>query len=154
MVQVSAYKHAAGTYTTSLRAVGPSGFYGPSFPLSVKVVNASFTYEYVGKTGTVTVPSTGVAYAWFDIKNTSNFVWPVGGSLRSTVLAGTSPSQASSWYSASRPGPLSSNLTSPGLTYVRSGDGRSPRTTSERFGISYDGWRGSPFTVTLAYRIV
>jgi hypothetical protein len=113
----------------------------------------------------VTVPSTGVAYAWFDIKNTSNFVWPVGGALRSTVLAGTSPSQASSWFSPSRPGSLSFNLTSPGLTYVRAGEvarfrvllagnGRTPRTTSERFGMSYDGWRSSPFTVTLAYRVV
>jgi SpoIID/LytB domain protein len=165
MVKVSAYKHAAGTYATTLRAVGPSGFYGPSFPVSVKVANAAFTYEYVGKTGTVTVPSTGLAYAWFDIRNTSNFVWPVGGSLRSTVLAATSPSQATSWYSPSRPGPLSFNLTTPGLTYVRAGEvarfrvllagnGRTPRTTSERFGMSYDGWRSSPLMVTLPYRIV
>jgi SpoIID/LytB domain protein len=165
VVKVSAYKKAAGTYSTSLRAVGPSGFYGPGLPVSVKVVSASFTYSYVGKSGTVSVPSTGSAYAWFEVRNTSNFIWPVGGSLRSTVLAGTSPSRASSWYSASRPGSLSSNVTTPGLTYVRrgevarfrvllAGNGRTPRTTSERFGMSYDGWRSSPLAVTLSYRVV
>ncbi len=164
-VPVSAYGRSAGTYKTTLRAVGPSGFYGPSFALTVKVVNASFTYSYVAKSATVSVPSKGTAWTWVDVKNTSNFVWPVGGALRSTVVSGSSPSRASSWYSASRPGSLSSNLTHPGLTYVRAGEvarfrillagnGRAPQSRTESFGMSYDGWRSSPFSVSLSYRVV
>jgi hypothetical protein len=164
-VQVSAYRNAPGTYTTSLRAVGPDGFYGPSFPLSVKVVNASFTYEYVAKSPSVDVPSSGSAWTWVDIRNTSNFVWPVGGVLRSTVRAGSSPSYASSWFSASRPGSLSGNMTSPGLSYVRAGEvarfrillagnGRPLQSRTEAFGMSYDGWRSSPLSVSLSYRVV
>jgi hypothetical protein len=165
LVQVSAYKHSAATYSTSLRLVGPSGFYGPSLPLSVKVVAASFTYQYVAKSGTVSVPSGGSAWTWVDVKNTSNFVWPVGGVLRSTVRSGSSPSRASSWYSASRPGPLSYNRTHPGLSYVRAGEvarfrillagnHRAAQSRTEYFGMSYDGWRSSPFSVGLSYRIV
>ncbi|HUR14786.1 MAG TPA: hypothetical protein VM097_09885 [Mycobacteriales bacterium] len=165
VIKVGAFKHSPATYATSLRLVGPGGFYGPSLPLSVKVVAASFTYQYVARSGTVSVPRNGAAWTWVDIKNTSNFVWPVGGSMRSTVLASSSPSRSPSWYTALRPGPLSYNRTHPGLSYVRAGEvarfrillagnGRAVQSRSESFGMSYDGWRASTFSVSLAYRIV
>jgi len=164
-VPVTAYGRSNGTYSTSLRAVGPSGSYGPTMPVTVKVVSASFTWTGLKAGPTVDVPSNGTRWTYFDVTNTSNFVWKVGSTLRSTVPSGSSPSRAASWYSATRPGSLTQNLTSPGLTWVRpretarfrvllAGNGRSPRSTSEVFGMSWDGWRGTSLRVTLTYRVV
>jgi hypothetical protein len=165
LVPVSAFGKAVGTYSTTLRAVGPTGFYGPSLPISVSVVAASFTWDSVKAGPSVDVPSRGTRWTYFDIRNTSNFDWRVGGSLRSSVPSGSSPSRATSWYSATRPGSLTQNLSHPGSTVLRpgevgrfrillAGNGRSPRTTSEVFGMSWDGWRSTSLKVTLAYRVV
>ena len=67
--------------------------------------------------------------------------------------------------SASRPGPLTASVTRPGATVVRpgevgrivvvlAGNGRTPRTTSEVFGLSWDGWRPTSLSAVLAYRVV
>jgi SpoIID/LytB domain protein len=164
-VPLSASGKAPGTYTMTLRAHGPSGYYGPSFGVTVKVVAAVFSYSLAAVHTSVDVPSRGTHWTAFYVKNTGNVAWPVGRELRSTVIAGSSPSRASSWYSASRPGSLTANNTVPGATLVRpgqiakfvillAGNGRTPRTTSELFGMSWDGWRGTSLKVTLAYRVV
>jgi hypothetical protein len=128
-------------------------------------VAAVFSAELTLVRASVDVPSNGYAGTYYYVKNTGNVVWPVGGMLRSTVLAGSSPSRYSTWISASRPGSLTSNATVAGSTFVRpgetarfaivlAGNGRAPGARSERFGMSWDGWRSNPLSVTVNYRVV
>ena len=166
VVPLTGVSTAAGTETLKLRAVNASGAgYGPTVTVSVRVVAASFAYtlEYVRPR--VDVPSDGVASSYFKVRNDSNFSWLVGGALRSRVLASSSPSQADTWYSALRPGSLTRNLSEPGSALVRpgqtalfvvrlAGNGRTPRSTSEAFGMTWDGWRSTPLKAVLAYRVV
>jgi hypothetical protein len=133
--------------------------------VKVNVVAADFSAQLYFVRPQVDVPSTGRVATYYYVKNTGNVNWPVGGALRSSVRAGSSPSHDTSWYSASRPASLTSNRTVPGATYVApgqlalfvvmlAGNGRAPGTHSELFGISWDGWRSNPLSVTVAYRIV
>ena len=154
-----------GTTSMVLRAVGPTGGYGPSFTLSTKVFAASVAGQLVATSPSVRVPSAGSAVTWFDVRNVGNSAWPVGAALHSLVLAtGGSPSRAGSWLSATRPASLSSNVSSPGSQLVQpgqtarfrivlAGNGRTPRQTSETFGIIWDGFRRIPLSVALAYAV-
>jgi len=166
VVPLTGVSTAPGTETLKLRAVNAGGYgYGPTMTVSVRVVAATFAYTLEHVRPSVDVPSGGVASSYFKVRNDSNFAWSVGGALRSTVLASSSPSQADSWFSATRPGSLTSNVTKPGSTLVRpgetalfvvrlAGNGRSPRSTSEAFGMTWDGWRATGLKAVLAYRVV
>jgi len=164
-VPVSAWARSTGTYTTTLRALGPDGFYGPSLPVTVKVVNARFSWSDVRPYRSVDVPSDGARYTFFDVKNTSNFAWVIGGALRSTDPSGRSPSRASTWLNQWRPGPATVNVTRPGQRAVRpgevarfhvllAGNDRPPLTASEALGMSWDGFGSTSLKVTLPYRVV
>jgi hypothetical protein len=133
--------------------------------VSTKVVEASFTASVFAVSKTVSVPRNGTVTASIWVKNTGNVVWPVGGSLRSRILASSSPSYTSTWISRYRPGTLTASYSHPGATTVRpgevarfdivlAGNGRELQSTSERFGISWDGWKVASLAATLAYRVV
>jgi SpoIID/LytB domain protein len=155
-----------GSYAFTVRPATSAGSaYGPTVTVQATVVAADFSAELTVVRASVDVPSSGYAGTYYYVKNTGNVVWPVGGPLRSTVVSGSSPSRYKTWISASRPGPLTSNATVPGSTFVRPGEtarfaivlggnGRTPGARSERFGMSWDGWRSHPLSVTVAYRIV
>ncbi|MDP9181969.1 MAG: SpoIID/LytB domain-containing protein [Actinomycetota bacterium] len=155
-----------GDYSFTVRPATPAGAgYGPSLTDKARVVAAVFSAQLQSVRSSVDVPSNGHAATYYYVKNTGNVVWSVGGALRSTVLAGSSPSHYTSWYSASRPGPLTSNLTVPGSIFVRpgevgrfsivlAGNGRAAQSRTELFGMSWDGWRSNPLSVTVAYRVV
>lgn len=164
-VPLSAFGHAAGSYSMTLRPVSPSGFYGPSLTVSTKVVDAVFTASVFAVSKNVLVPHAGTVTASIWVKNTGNTVWPVGGALRSRILTASSPSYTSTWYSRYRPGSLTASYSHPGATTVRpgeiarfdivlAGNGRAPQSTSERFGISWDGWKVASLAATLPYRVV
>ena len=164
-VPVSGLHAIPGTVHVSLRATSGGHAYGPAMAVTVTVVAARFTAAVVTVHPMVSVPSRGTTTTSYDVKNTGNVVWVVRGTLRSTVRAGSSPSRASSWLSASRPGPLTASVTRPGATVVRpgevgrfvvvlAGNGRAPRTTSEAFGMSWDGWRSTSLSAVLPYRVV
>jgi SpoIID/LytB domain protein len=166
LIPISGVKASPGDYSFTLRAATPGGVvYGPTLTVKAKVLAASFTSQLVRVGPRVDVPRNGHVTTYFDVKNTGNVAWPVGGYLRSRVLAATSPSQYTSWISARRPGPLTSNLTVHGATLVRpgqvarfvivlAGNGRATGSRSEGFGMTWDGWRGSGLSVTVAYRVV
>ena len=165
VVKVSGVKAAPGSYSFTVRPETPSGaVYGPSSTVTAKVLAATFTGQLVRTRSSVDVPSHGTNRTFFDVKNTGNAVWPVGGALRSWIPAGTSPAHDPSWLSASRPAALSENVSHPGATSVRpgeiarfwvvlAGNGRVPQTTSQTLGMIWDGWRTNPFRVTVTYRI-
>ena len=158
-VPVSAYRVAPGT--RSLR-LSPQGA-GPATTTSISVTAARFTGTLVAVHGAVQVPSTGTATSWFDVRNTGSTAWPVGGAVRSTVLTGSSPSRGPRWTASTRPG-TATNLTSPGartvapgqvarFVVVLAGNGRSPRTTSEPFGVIWEGWARLGLRAVLAYSV-
>ncbi|MBW8801195.1 MAG: hypothetical protein JF597_48895, partial [Streptomyces sp.] len=167
-IPLSGYRHTPGTYPLALQLFGPDGkAYGPRQSLSVSVTAASFTGSLVGTSSGVRVPRNGTASAWFDVKNTGNIAWPVGGPIRSAVVASSgSPSHASSWINAMRPGALTSNRSRPGATTVRpgetarfvvvlAGNGRAPQTTSELFQAGWETWSLLPGSrARLAYSVV
>lgn len=166
VVPLTGVSTAPGTQTLSLRAVNASGAgYGPTMKVAVTVVAARFTWELEYVRPSVSVPSGGVASSYFRVRNTGNMAWPVGGALRSSLPAASSPSQASTWYSATRPGSLTSNVTTPGAGLVRpgevalfvvrlAGNGRAPQSARETFGMAWDGWKGTTLKALLAYRVV
>jgi hypothetical protein len=155
-----------GSYSFTVRAATPAGAgYGPVLTVKATVVAAVFTAELQSVRASVDVPSNGHAGSYYYVKNTGNVAWPVGGMLRSKVPAGSSPSRYTSWISASRPGTLTANGTAPGSAFVRpgevarfsivlAGNGRAAGARTEKFGMSWDGWRSNPLSVTLAYRVV
>jgi SpoIID/LytB domain protein len=165
-IQLYGGKASPGSYSFTVRPSTPGGtVYGPTFTVKAKVVAANFSSALVRVRPSVDVPRYGHAATYYYVKNTGNVSWPVGGAVRSTVLAGTSPSRYSSWVSASRPGSLTSNLTVPGSTLVRpgqvarfvivlAGNGRVRQSRTESFGMSWDGWRSNPLSVKVAYRVV
>jgi hypothetical protein len=164
-VHLSAYGHAAGTYSMTLRPVGTDGLYGPSMTVTTKVVQASLTASLYAVTSNVSVPSNGYAKVTIYAKNTGNVIWPVGGLLRTRILTSSSPSYHSSWINSYRPGTLTSNFSRAGSTVVRpgevgrftfvlAGNGRAPQSASERFGLRWDGWLTPSFAATVTYRIV
>src|SRR5262249_42876757 len=105
VIKVSGVGAAPGDYSFTVRPETPSGtVYGPTSTVTAKVVAATFTAQLYRTRASVDVPSNGQARTFFDVKNTGNAVWPVGGALRSLVPAGSSPAYDSSWLSQSRPG--------------------------------------------------
>jgi hypothetical protein len=165
-VPLSAYKKATGKTTLSLQARGPSGSYGPVMRTTVTVVAGVFSGSVVSVHGAVTVPRTGTATTWFDVKNTGNEDWSVGGAVRSeTLTSGGSPSHASTWITASRPGAVTLNVTSPGARVVHpgqvarfaivlAGNNRTAGARSERFGVVWEMWaRLAGVTPTLSYTV-
>jgi SpoIID/LytB domain protein len=166
VIGLSGLKASPGSYAFTVRAATPAGAaYGPTYTVKATVVAATFSASLYYVRPSVDVPSTGHAATYFYVKNTGNVAWPVGGALRSTVRAGSSPSRYKYWFSASRPGSLTSNRTVAGARYVNpgqialfvvvlAGNGRAPGRHSELFGMSWDGWRSNPLSVTVAYRIV
>ena len=164
-IPVSGLHARPGTLSLTLRATYGGHLYGPAVTSKVTVVAARFTGSVVARHAVVQVPRRGTAATSYDVRNTGNVAWVVRGSLRSTVRAGSSPSRAISWFSASRPGSLSTSVTHPGSRVVRpgevgrfvvllAGNGRSPRTASEAFGMTWDGWRGTTLSALLSYRVV
>ncbi|MGB8649089.1 MAG: SpoIID/LytB domain-containing protein [Mycobacteriales bacterium] len=167
-VPISAYRKSAGSYTLKLRPLAPNGVaYGPQVSTTVTVVTADFSGSLYRTSGTVQVPHAGGAFVYFDVKNTGNVAWPVHGPLRSEALyPGGSPSRASSWISASRPGTLTNNLSNsrspnvlPGqvarFAFVVAGNGRTPGTRSETFDAVWETWaRIAGVKATLSYTIV
>ena len=168
MVPLSAVRKAAGDYRFSLQPVGPGGAgYGPLLSYRVIVSAATFTGSVVAVSPRIRVPRSGTATAWFDVKNTGNTAWAVGSAVRSEALtAGGSPSRASSWLSATRPGPLGANLARPGATSVNpgevgrflvvlAGNNRAPGGRSEAFGVLWESWtRVAGLRATLPYAVV
>ncbi len=166
-VPLSAAQKAAGTYSITLQPQGPNGRYGPASTFSVQVTNAVFTGTLVRVAPVASVPSKGTGLTWFDLKNTGNIAWPLNAAVRSAVLTrGGSPSVTSSWLTADRPSALRSNLSRPGATVVAPGEigrfafalggnGRTPRTGSERFGVVWQGWLTLPgIAAPLPYRVI
>ena len=167
-IPLSAAKKTPGSYGISFRLASPTGVtYGPSAATSIAVAAGTFTGTLVGQSAAVKVPRNGTATTWFDVKNTSNTTWGLGSSVRSeSLVSGGSPSKASTWVTAGRPSAITANRTRAGATDVRpgevarfsfalAGNGRTPRTTSEPFGVVWETWaRISGLRVTLAYSVV
>ena len=157
-VPVSAFHQAVGTRSLVLSPVGG----GPSVATSITVTPAVLAGVLVAVHPSVTVPSTGVATSWFDVRNTGNVAWPVGGAVRSAVLtAGGSPSRAVNWIGPARPG-SAANLSSPGSRSVApgqlarfvvtlAGNRRTPRAVSEPFGVVWEGWGRLGLRAVLSY---
>jgi SpoIID/LytB domain protein len=166
LVPVSGLKPSPGSYSFTVRPATPAGAaYGPTYTVSVKVVAANFSSSLYFVRPSVDVPSHGRVATYFYVKNTGNVAWPVGGALRSTTRAGSSPSYDTSWYSTNRPGSLTSNRTVPGAAFVQpgqlalfvvmlAGNGRPPGSHTENFGMAWDGWRATLLSATVAYRVV
>ena len=164
-VPLSGAGKRVGTTSMVLRATGPTGGYGPSFTVSTTVFAARIAAQRVAAGPFVTVPSHGLATTWFDVRNVGNAAWPVGGMLHSLVPArGGSPSRDSSWLSSSRPASLTGNLSVPGAALVQpgqtarfalvlAGNGRSPRTVQETFGIIWDGITTIGLSAPVSYAV-
>ena len=164
-IPLTGFGKALGTTSMVLRAVGPSGAYGPSFTVSTKVFQATVAGQVVGIHPSVRVPSSGTAATWYDVRNIGNTPWPVGGAMHSLALtSGGSPSRATSWITVSRPGSLSANLSAPGSGLVLpgqtarfaldlAGNGRTPRSTSEAFGVIWDGFTGTTLRAVVPYSV-
>jgi hypothetical protein len=167
LVPLSAFKVPAGSYSLGLRPVGPSGAYGPTSTVPVAVRQAVFSGTVAAVHPAVTLTSDGTARTWYDLKNTGNVTWSINHSspVRSaSFTSGGSPSADTSWLSTLRPGTILSNLSRPGGTYVApgetarfylvlAGNGRTPRTASEPFGMVWESWTTATVRVTLSYRI-
>ncbi len=166
-VPLSAFRKAAGTYSVAVQPISPDGtLYGPKLSTTVTVTKAVFSGSLVRVSPSVNVPSGGRATAYFDVKNTGNVGWAVGGAIRSESLtSGGSPSRYSSWLSPSRPGPIRSNVSKPGTSVVNpgevarfvvvlAGNGRTPGARTEPFGVLWESWtRIAGVKATLTYKI-
>jgi len=167
LVPVSAFKVKAGSYSIGFRPVGPDGAYGPTSTLAVNVKDGVFSGSAVSVHPRVSMTSTGTARFWYDVKNTGNVAWPLGAGapVRSVAWTpGGSPSADRSWLSRARPGTILSNLTRPGATsvapgetarfyFLLAGNGRSPRTTSEPFGLVWEGWASAALRISVPYTV-
>ncbi len=166
-VPLSVGSSPVGTYTKSFRAlVEGVTWYGPvvSGVVHVRTGNFGASISRVVSSA-LAVPSAGTGQAYFDLKNTGDLSWPVGGAVRSASrTSGGSPARAAGWLSASRPGPLTSNLTRPGATTVEpgevarflfplAGNSRAPGRYSEDFGMLWEGWRWAAPVVRITYSI-
>lgn len=162
---VSGSARPVGTTSMVLRATGPTGAYGPSMTVSTTVRAASVLAQLVATGPAPVVPSGGTASTWFDVRNTGTAAWPVGGALHSLVPAlGGSPSRAGSWLSPSRPASLTANRSVPGAALVQpgqtarfvlalAGNGRSPRSAQEIFGIIWDGYTTITLVAPVSYAV-
>jgi SpoIID/LytB domain protein len=164
-VPVQAFKVAAGNHTLKLRPVGPSGAYGPTSSTTITVKKAVFSGKVVAVHPKVVLSRTGTARTWYDVQNTGNVSWALGGRVRSeSLISKGSPSRHSSWLSALRPGTILQNLTVPGAKTVApgqtarflvtiAGNDRAPQTTTEPFGVVWEGWTRTGLRINLSYQI-
>lgn len=164
-VPISAFRKRAGVVTASLRPVNMSSrvFYGPTTASKVTIVPGVLAGTLVQATQNAVVPRAGSRVVFLDVRNTSNFAWPVGSAVRTAALQpGGSRSRHASWLSATRPGAISFNATRKGARDVRpgeiarlsfrlAGNNRKPGAYAESFGVLWDGWRALKPTVTLRY---
>ena len=167
LVPLSAYRKAAGSYAVTVQAKGPAGaLYGPRLTTKVTVRSAVFAASVFRVSPAVTVPRGGTTDSYVDVKNTGNVAWSIGAAVRSEAFtAGGSPSRAANWLSATRPGPIRSNLSKPGSTSVEpgqvarfvitlAGNGRTPGARAERFGVLWENWRRvGGLTATVNYTV-
>jgi SpoIID/LytB domain protein len=164
-VPVSAYKKAPGSYPLVLQAAGATARYGPVVTTTAEVVKAVVSGSLVAVRSGVSVPRAGTATVWFDVKNTGNTTWAVRGPVRSVALTSGSPSRHSSWLTATRPSPVTANLSRPGGTYVSpgqvarfsfvlAGNGRAPGARTEQFGVLWEGFAATALRISLSYKVV
>ena len=165
-VPLDATRAALGDHLEAFQALLTGvAWYGPVVSARVRVVDATFTGTLVQQPGIIPVPRAGTATMWFDVRNTGNAVWPVGGLLRSvSPYTGGSGSRHSSWLAPTRPSTAVANVTRPGATTVRpgesarfrfvlAGNNRAPGTYREVFGVVWEGYRSLPFSVTVTSTI-
>ena len=164
VVPLSALRVPAGTYAESFQAIAPTGRYGPVVTTTLSVRQAVFTGAVTGATPRWSMSRTSRRAVYFDVRNTGNAVWPVGGAVRSAALSG-SGSQDYRWLSPTRPSTLTRNVTRPGAVDVRPGevarfefviDGRNrpAGTYTEYFGVAWEGYKWSSVRATLSFTLL
>jgi SpoIID/LytB domain protein len=167
-VPISASGKAPGTYPLNFRAMTPSGSaYGPIVSTSVKVITGTVRGTLVRVVPNVNLPRNGLAFTYFDVKNTGTAVWPVRGDLRTfSFTSGGSPSRNSTWLSNTRASDIRVNVSRAGATEVRPGEvgrfgitlggnGRAPGSYHEDFGGIWDSYsRMTGGVATIRYTIV
>ncbi|HEU0131632.1 MAG TPA: SpoIID/LytB domain-containing protein [Mycobacteriales bacterium] len=160
-VPIDPTNRAAGTYGEWFQATAGATRYGPVAGTSVSLTAAAFTGSLTRYTTGLVVPATGTATFSFDLKNTGNTVWQVGGSVRVTA---PSASKTATWLTATRPGAVTGNLTRAGAGDVRPGEvarfaftlggnGRAPGSYRETFGVGWEAWRAMVLSVPVTYTI-
>lgn len=154
----------AGTYDESFQAVATTGRFGPVVTTRLTVKQAVFTGAVVASTPHWSMGRTARRAVFFDVRNTGNIAWPVGGNVRSAALSG-SGSQDYRWLSPTRPSTLGSNRTRPGATDVRPGEvarfefvidgrNRAPGRYTEYFGVAWDGYNWSNVRVAFSFSLL
>lgn len=124
-----------------------------------------FTGALAFVVGMVDVPRNGQTTSYYDVRNTGTASWAVPGPVRSSSLTPGAPSHAASWLGPTRPGPIAANVTVPGATTVApgqvarfgivlAGNGRTPGTRVEDFGVLWEGFKQTPIRARIYYRIV
>ncbi|MDQ1710391.1 MAG: stage sporulation protein [Frankiaceae bacterium] len=165
LVPISAFRKGARVVTPSLRPVNMASrvFYGPTTTSAVTIVPGVLSGSVVQVTQNAVVPRAANRVVFFDVRNTSNFAWPVGSAVRTAALRkGGSPSRDASWLSPTRPGAISFNATRKGARDVRpgevarlsfriAGNNRAAGVYTEPFGILWDGWRSVGAPIVLRY---
>lgn len=164
-VPVHGHRKTPGDYPLTLQLVGATARYGPVVTTTATVVKAVVSGSVVRTSTNAVVPRTGTTTVFVDVRNTGNVVWPVGGAVRSVALRpGGSLSRHASWLTATRPGPLTSNLSRAGGTYVApgetarfaivlAGNNRNPGSTQEPFGVLWEGFANTGLSVSLPYSV-
>jgi hypothetical protein len=164
-VPISAFRKGAGVRTANFRAINMTSrvWYGPSTSTQVRIAAGVMSGKVVRATQNVVVPKAGNKVVFFEVRNTSNVVWPIGSAVRATALhKGGSPSRNAGWLSATRPSNITLNVSRKGARDVRpgevarfvfriAGNNRPARGYTESFGVSWDGWRAISSTVSMRY---
>jgi stage II sporulation protein D len=146
--------------------IGAGKGFGAPFGWTVDVKAPVFTGTVVAASQDVAVPVSGTAPVYFDVTNTGNVAWPVGGQVRARAYTpGGSPSyHEPSWRSRYQVGPVTANLTRPGATSVApgevarfafrlAGNGRPAGAYSEQFGVRWYTFSTMPARLTLRYTL-
>ena len=165
LVPIAAFRKRAGALTASLRPINMAArvWYGPTTTSKITIAAGVMAGALVQATQNAVVPRAGNRVVFFDVRNTSNFPWPVRGAVRTAaLLPGGSGGRDASWLSATRPGAISFNATRKGARDVRpgetarlsfriAGNNRKPAAYVEPFGVLWDGWRSLGLRVQLRY---
>jgi SpoIID/LytB domain protein len=169
VVPLSPLREAGGTYGEYFRLLDTATgtYYGPVMGMDVTVKPAVFAGQLVGRSALTTVPKVGTTAVHFDVKNTGDVAWPVGGLIRARSKSeGGSPSHnPSTWLSRYQAAPVTANLTRPGTTtvapgevarfgFVLAGNGRPTGTYTESFEVRwYTFLQTLPLSVQYTYRV-
>ena len=168
VVPLSPLNRPGGTYGEyfRLRNTTTGTYYGPVLGTPVTIKPAAFAGQLVRQSAVAPLPRTGTTPVYFDVKNTGDVAWPVGGLVRARAkTAGGSPSRhAASWLSAYQVTPITGNVTKPGATsvapgevarfaFVLAGNGRAPGTFTETFAVRWYTYRTMSLSVPLTYRV-